>query len=945
MAPPPFPPAAASPQLHLDAEQRAVVERDLEPGELLAVVAAAGAGKSTVLLEYARRRPNLTCLYLTFAKDDMTEKQRSCHEQGLNHVHVKTTHSLAFQPTKAFHHKNFNAGSLYINFELLPVQTPRGMKHPKGLRVDAAKLVKMLLGGFFASKDRVVSWTHLPRRTGGHYEQVDANGWDAVLCAQSVWSVMCDPKDAREKLTHDAYVKLFQLDRRMQQDVLGAYHLIMLDEAHDCTPAQIDLIENAKCRRLAVYDPHQCIYQFRGARDAATLESLHAVARLPLTQAYRYGAPLSVAASLLIQHYKGGAHANFHISGSTTHSTYIRRCSGLPAAVAEVASRAAGGHFHCVALARLNKTLVVLAVELMEAAGSESGRSHTIAFAGGKVPRESECLDVARLKRGVHDNVSAAEAVSLKASIDSKFVQKFVKPGGFELLQQAVEKENKVGEQQELADALALLEQYGAEQLEQHINALKSAMCDQREAEVLFSTTHKSKGLGWPHVFLADDFMARGYSIVDAAAAAIKAAAKTPTATLRGGSTLTESALICSPERIFPFLGLDLTEEVNTTYVGMTRAKSDLFVTDTLGSWLAAAKVSGFEDLMPLCVTHHAASPAVAPSAPASSSIANEPRERAAARTASPHLYSCDFVMRHTMPASFTSPVVELSLGMASATVDDYVMQHHRGVCVSTLAAHVQISTVCARLREALLLGRSLRLDALAQELRTTECPMPGPEQWRLLCEAEVAGGFDAGAEYVSVLKPIISTIVPEAAETWCVGSREQTAISKWYECGRWWAALRRVGFTGRDYAVGAASRVEADDDGEEEVLCVGERSVEERNAEGFAAAIDLDASPAGGVKVTTIDTDDDDPTDDIHGAAVLLHEALNEALKVKSESLGVGEPTAPSPEAGASGRSKRERKPTQRALEAAQGAALTGEHPDEENNGAPRAISKRRRR
>ena len=30
---------------------------------------------------------------------------------------------------------------------------------------------------------------------------------------------------------------------------------------------------------------------------------------------------------------------------------------------------------------------------------------------------------------------------------------------------------------------------------------------------------------------------------------------------------------------------------------------------------------------------------------------------------------------------------------------------------------------------------------------------------------------------------------------------------------------------------------VEEDDDGEEEVLCVGERSVEERNAEGFAAA------------------------------------------------------------------------------------------------------------
>jgi F-box protein 18 (helicase) len=565
-APPTMPPQW---RLQLDAEQHAVVRRDLQPGELLAVVAAAGAGKSTVLLEYARARPQLKCLFLSFAKADAEEKERTIKQEGLQNVEVKTTHSLAFLPTKRFHNRDVS-GHLWIKWELLPVRTGSGLRTPKGSNVDASKLVESILGGFFASTDLRIQWTHLePHRARAH-QQVDKNGWDAVECAQNVWHVMCDPSDTRQKLTHDGYIKLFQLDRQMQKRVLGSYDVVMLDEAHDCTPAQIDIVEHANwCRRLAVYDPHQCIYQFRRARDADTLDSLPAVARLPLTQAYRYGAPLSEAASQLIRHYKGGAHSAFRISGSTAHSTELKPCSGsLADAVAEVASRARGAPFQLVALARLNKTLVVLAVELMQAAAT-SGRTHSLAFAGGKLPRASECLDVARLQLGAHR----------WGDVQDKFVRKFARHGrggGFDEFKLKVQEENKAGDRQELADALDLLEQYGARPLEQHVHAIGRATARRHdEAELLFSTTHKSKGLGWPHVFLADDFMARGMSVDDAATAALKVAAKTPGAT--GLPVLGERALVRSPDRLFRLLGLDLVEEVNTTYVGMTRAKHSLF--------------------------------------------------------------------------------------------------------------------------------------------------------------------------------------------------------------------------------------------------------------------------------------------------------------------------------------------------------------------------------
>ena len=217
---------------------------------------------------------------------------------------------------------------------------------------------------------------------------------------------------------------------------------------------------------------------------------------------------------------------------------------------------------------------------VVEAAGERE------AFAGGELPRAAECLDVARLC------VGGARWRDIR--ID--FVRRYAKDGpggGFEAFKQRVQEDNKAGERQELADALGLLEQYGAHALEQHVNGIVHMTRRAEEAEVLFSTTHKSKGLGWPHVLLADDFMARGMDVVDAAAAAIKAASKAPAAALAAAGGLSQA--LRSPERLFSLLGLDLTEEVNTTYVAMTRAMSTLHVPAALGSWLAAAGVSEFQ--------------------------------------------------------------------------------------------------------------------------------------------------------------------------------------------------------------------------------------------------------------------------------------------------------------------------------------------------------------
>ena len=72
-------------------EFQAICSTDLAPGELMTIVAAAGSGKSTVLKEYAKRRPHLRILYLTFGKDVKKEKAKEYSVPGLEHVKVQPT--------------------------------------------------------------------------------------------------------------------------------------------------------------------------------------------------------------------------------------------------------------------------------------------------------------------------------------------------------------------------------------------------------------------------------------------------------------------------------------------------------------------------------------------------------------------------------------------------------------------------------------------------------------------------------------------------------------------------------------------------------------------------------------------------------------------------------------------------------------------------------------
>ena len=77
-----------------------------------------------------------------------------------------------------------------------------------------------------------------------------------------------NPRDSRLPLQHDIYLKECQLAKVQFTSLLTGkpFEVVMLDEAQDATQCQVDLIRNQfDSARIFIGDPHQSIYQFRGA--------------------------------------------------------------------------------------------------------------------------------------------------------------------------------------------------------------------------------------------------------------------------------------------------------------------------------------------------------------------------------------------------------------------------------------------------------------------------------------------------------------------------------------------------------------------------------------------------------------------------------------------------------------------------------------------------------
>jgi superfamily I DNA/RNA helicase len=249
-------------------------------------------------------------------------------------------------------------------------------------------------------------------------------------------------------LGHDGYLKLWALS-----DPLLPTNVLFVDEAQDLNPVLVDVIRKQKCQIISVGDPHQQIYEWRGAMNA--LGILPGV-EMTLSQSFRFGGEIAAAANDLIK--------------TMNEDTPLRGNGGAGYVTAPDDSAPDA------ILCRTN-------AGVFAAAAVNPGCS----IAGGTRELQTLVADIERLQNG-------REAVSPELAIF----------GNWREVVEFVEMEENSGG---LAPIVRIVERNGVEYLRKILETVKE------DGYPAIGTAHKTKGLEYEHVELRGDFSAENPSL------------------------------------------------------------------------------------------------------------------------------------------------------------------------------------------------------------------------------------------------------------------------------------------------------------------------------------------------------------------------------------------------------------------------------------------------
>lgn len=266
-------------------EQLAVINVD-NSFHILFVIAYAGAGKTTVLVAFAKKRYQSSFLYLAFNKSIVNEAKGGFPDNTT----VITVHSLAYRAVGR-HFVDKLADNMSVGDISDYVASITKFKQ-SDLYMFCYACVRTL-NNYMSNADIDLGGEHIEQEDLEFIMQVSSI--DTVLDVSTMlWNKMCDTEDQQVKMVHDGYLKLYQLTNP-QLD----YDCILVDEAQDCNPVVLSILSRQKAKLVMVGDPHQSIYGFRGAVNA--FQNLTPCVTLYLTTSFRFGENVAEIANEILK--------------------------------------------------------------------------------------------------------------------------------------------------------------------------------------------------------------------------------------------------------------------------------------------------------------------------------------------------------------------------------------------------------------------------------------------------------------------------------------------------------------------------------------------------------------------------------------------------------------------------------------------------------------------
>ncbi len=498
--------------IQLTPQQQAILD---QPGDMK-ISAVAGSGKTATLLAYARAHgQNKKVLYLAFNRSVKMEAAEKFKAAGLLHVKVETAHSLAFKQLRMRSPKIVNAFKFHELADALKVRksSDSGMRY--AITSHVLRYVTLYCNHPTASLRHLNYMHYLDDRPSRDF--ADRHLEEIVRLSQRMLDQM---QAGKLPLTHDYYLKQFQL-----KDVKLPYDYLLFDEAQDASAVMLDVFRRQRGIKLLVGDPHQQIYRWRHAINA--MNSLP-YPNMQLSTSFRFPAEIAALASEALSWKKKLQPDAVPIQ--------LQGAGKLPTTIG---SRAL--------LARTNMTLIAAALNQLDTNNGqrlwfEGGfQSYTFASNGYSLH------EIMLLRYGMRSKIRDPLLLAL---------------GSYDALQRYVEQTGDA----ELAIFLQLIELYG-ESLPEQLQRLRrhTEQCQtSSQADIIFSTVHRAKGMEYDAVKLLPDFI-----------------------TTKKIDKQLEDPKTLEPDRI--------REEINLLYVALTRSRGWLELPEGLLTKTNAEGIKTYE--------------------------------------------------------------------------------------------------------------------------------------------------------------------------------------------------------------------------------------------------------------------------------------------------------------------------------------------------------------
>ncbi len=476
----------------------------LNSNENVKINAVAGSGKTTTVIAYAKNRPeNSRILYLAFNKSIQAEATRKFQRQGLSHVEVKTAHALAFQNIvmgSSYQVKNQS----YTTFEIVQILNLSTYFDSSTAFILANHIYKLVVFFCNSAQRKVQELNYIQTIADPDAKTFVENHYAYILKFSRIFLGKMDA--GQIDIIHDFYIKKFQLSNPKL-----SYDYILFDEGQDASAAMLDVFTRQKAIKVIVGDTNQQIYSWRYAINS--LEKTN-FPRVNLSTSYRFNPDVAALASYVLGFKKHlGTYKEIPIQGK-----------GVSKSIKVKAI-----------IARTNLGLLLKAISYI----TQREQLQSIYFEGH-----------------ISSYTYADEGASLYDILNLYLGKShLIKDPLIKGMRSITELRNYIEQtaDMQLQMMLQIVEEYG-DKVPYYLNALKKKHVEDREnAEVIFSTVHRSKGMEYDTVQLANDF-------------------------------ITEEKIIKQMEsnRVDYNLKSKLNEEINLLYVAITRSRNRVYVPDSL---------------------------------------------------------------------------------------------------------------------------------------------------------------------------------------------------------------------------------------------------------------------------------------------------------------------------------------------------------------------------